>query len=312
MSSSDVEHRVRDLLQRHAAEAPTGGLLAAVRAESRRRTRRARALVAAAALVVGAVVGAVVLGTAPLRPTTGPVTVAAPATLVPPSAPATVTFPLTPGSAPADVRLDAGQPTLGLSGPVPAVVTALPLRPVPPAGAKPVQVRGVWGYTTQPAETEVAVVWQEGTGQWFELRAHRDLPVEHLVALAKTLLRTPVTAPAPFTFALVPAGYPIDNISPSAVTFCPPDVAPDGSFVGKLTVMLGAAAERSPGRPVDVAGHPGTLTEPDGGYRGLQVDLGDGRLLVIQAAEPVQLPEADLIRFAAGITVNPAATIGQG
>ena len=44
----------------------------------------------------------------------------------------------------------------------------------------------------------------------------------------------------------------------------------------------------------------------------LQVDLGDGRLLVVQSAVRAPLPEADLIRFAAGITVAPAAVPGKG
>ena len=50
---SDVEHRVRDLLQRHAADAPAGAtLLTAVRTESRRRTRRTRVLLAAVVTVL--------------------------------------------------------------------------------------------------------------------------------------------------------------------------------------------------------------------------------------------------------------------
>ena len=76
--------------------------------------------------------------------------------------------------------------------------------------------------------------------------------------------------------------------------------------------MLGVTAEQSPGRAVEVAGHSGTLTSSADGYLALQVDLGDGRLLVVQSAVRVPLPEADLIRFAAGITVTPAAIPGKG
>ncbi|WP_327006318.1 hypothetical protein OHA72_02930 [Dactylosporangium sp. NBC_01737] len=113
---SDVEHRVRDLLERHAADAPPGAtLLTAVRRESRRRTRRTRVLLAAVVTVLAGA-GA----TLPLRLATAPMTVAAPSTLSEPATPATVTFPLslpadpgtTPPPGPAEVRLAAGLPTL--------------------------------------------------------------------------------------------------------------------------------------------------------------------------------------------------------
>ena len=88
---SDVEHRrCRDLLQRHAADAPAGAtLLTAVRTESRRRTRRTRVLLAA---VVTVLVGVGV--SLPLRLATAPVTVAAPSTLSEPATPATSRSPL--------------------------------------------------------------------------------------------------------------------------------------------------------------------------------------------------------------------------
>ncbi|MET7425330.1 hypothetical protein [Dactylosporangium sp. NPDC005555] len=310
---SDVEHRVRDLLRRHAAEAPAGAtLLTTVRTESRRRARRTRAVVAAAVAVLAGI-GV----TVPLRLAAGPgtVTVAEPSALTEPSGPVTVTFPLSPAPvdgvvAAPDVRLEAGLPTLSL--PMPGGGTAtLTVRPTRPAGpvTTPVPVRGVQGFLAGTAD---AIVWQEGPEQWFELRADPAVPADHLAGFAKSLVATPVTAPAPFTFAVVPAGYAVDNISPGAVTFCPPDLPFDASFVGKITVMLGVTAERSTGRPVDVAGHPGTLTGPQDGYVVLQVDLGDGRLLVVQSAASVPLPEPDLLRFAAGITVTPAATPGRG
>ncbi len=319
---SDVEHRVRDLLQRHAAEAPAGvTLLTAVRAESRRRTRRTRVLLAAVVTVLAGAGAAL-----PLRLATAPATVAAPATLTEPAGPATVTFPLSPlpdlqSAAGAEVRLAAGLPTLSHPLPGTDITATLTLSPTRPAvfaaatGTTPVPVRGHQGQAvewTQDGEPEVSLVWQESAEQWFELRAFPRVPADRLAGYAKSLVPTPVTAPAPFSFALVPAGYTIDNISPAAVTFCPPDVAPDQSFVGKITVMLGVTGEQSPGRRVDVGGHPGTLTDPADGFFALQVDLGDGRLLVVQSAAPVPLPEADLIRFAAGITVTPAATPGQG
>jgi len=323
---SEVEHRVRDLLQRHATDAPAGAtLLTAVRTESRRRTRRTRVLLAAVVTVLAGA-GA----TLPLRLATAPMTVAAPSTLSEPVGPATVTFPLSvptdtgaaPSPGPVEVRLDAGLPTLsqplpGADG-VTATVTASPARPAVFAAATratPVTVRGHPGHAVEWAdagEPELSLVWQESAEQWFELRAFPRVPVDRLAGFAKSLVPVPVTAPAPFTFALVPDGYTIDNVSPAAVTFCPPDAAFDQSFVGKITVMLGVTGEQSAGRRVDVAGHPGTLSDPVDGVLALQVDLGDGRLLVVQSAVRVALPEPDLIRFAAGITVNPTAIPGQG
>ncbi|GAA1522475.1 hypothetical protein GCM10009827_043310 [Dactylosporangium maewongense] len=309
---SDVEQRVRDLMHRHAAEAPAGAaLLTVVRAESRRRARRTR-------VVVGAVVAvlATVGVTVPLRLAAAPVAVAAPSVLASPSGPLTVTFPLSPPPSGTDpeVRLAAGLPTL--SQPLPddaatATLTVSPTRPLA-TGTEPIMVRGVVGYTAESDDTGTSLIWQEAPGQWFELRASPAVPVDRLAGFAKGLLPQPVSVPAPFTFALVPDGYTVDNISPAAVTFCPPDVTADETFVGKLTVMLGVTGELSTGRAVDVAGRPGILTDPVDGFFSLQVDLGDGRLLVIQSATPVPLPEPDLIRFAAGITVNPNATPGQG
>jgi hypothetical protein len=322
---SDVEHRVRDLLERHATDAPAGAtLLTAVRAESRRRTRRTRVLLAAVVTVLAGLGAAL-----PLRLATAPLSVAAPSTLTEPSAPATVTFPLSlpadmaPPVDPSEVRLAAGLPTLSQQLPGPTAATALltvsPTRPpvlAAATGTEPVAIRGRTGLAVEwlaaGGPSELSLVWQEGPEQWFELRAFPRVPVGQLAGFAKSLVPVPVTAPAPFTFAVVPTGYTIDNISPAAVTFCPPDVTFDQSFEGKITVMLGVAGERSAGRQVDVAGHSGTLTEPVDGYLTLQVDLGDGRLLVVQSGVRVPLPEADLIRFAAGITVTPSATPGQG
>ncbi|GAB3869941.1 hypothetical protein ACFPIJ_15000 [Dactylosporangium cerinum] len=312
---SDVEDRVRDLLQRHATDAPPGAtLLTTVRAESRRRARRTRVLVAA---VVTVLAGTLV--TWPLRLAAAPVTVAAPSALTSPDAPATVTFPLTPpsGSAAVEVRLAAGLPTLSWLLPgtdATATLTMSPTRPALSTATRtdPVAVRGRNGLAAVVPDEGVSLVWQESAEQWFELRALPPVPVDHLAGAAKSLLPVPVTAPAPFTFTLVPAGYTIDNVNPAAVTFCPADVAFDQSFVGKITVMLGVTGERSPGRQVDVAGRPGTVTSSADGWTSLEVDLGDGRLLVVQSAVRVPLPEPDLIRFAAGITVNPTATPGRG
>ncbi|GAA3225246.1 hypothetical protein ACFO1B_49325 [Dactylosporangium siamense] len=318
---SDVEHRVRDLLQRHATDAPAGAtLLAAVRTESRRRTRRTRLLVAAVVTVLAGALAAL-----PLRLAAAPVTVAAPSALTTPDASATVTFPLSPpsgseagseaGSGAAEVRLAAGLPTLSWSLPgtdATATLTMSPTRPAMPATATPAAVRGRPGLAAVLPDDGVSLVWQESAEQWFELRAYPPVPVDHLAGTAKSLMPVPVTTPAPFTFTVVPAGYTIDNINTSAVTFCPADVPFDQSFVGKITVMLGVTGEQAPGRQVDVAGHPGTVTSSADGWTALQVDLGDGRLLVVQSAVRVPLPEPDLIRFAAGITVNPAATPGRG
>ncbi|MEV0131993.1 hypothetical protein AB0H83_26455 [Dactylosporangium sp. NPDC050688] len=238
---------------------------------------------------------------------------------------AAVTFPLSPpaegAAGPPDLRLAAGLPTLSLPMPgapgVTATLTASPSRPgvlAAATGITPLAVRGVQGAAvtwSHAGEPELSLVWQEGPGQWLELRAFPRVPAEHLAGLAKSLAAVPVTAPAPFEFTLVPAGATIDNISASAVTFCPPGTTPDESFIGKITVMLGVTADRSPGRAVDAGGRPATL-HTSGEYTALQVDLGDGRLLVVQSATAVPLPEPDLLRFAAGITVTPAATPGQG
>ena len=128
------------------------------------------------------------------------------------------------------MRLAAGSPTLSLPLPgtdAAATLTVSPTRPAVFAAAAhttPVMVRGQPGHAVEwidAGEPELSLVWQASAEQWFELRAFPRVPADRLAGFAKSLVPVPVTAPAPFMFTLVPAGYTIDNISPAAVTFCP-------------------------------------------------------------------------------------------
>ena len=163
------------------------------------------------------------------------------------------------------MRLAAGLPTLTQplpgTGGVTATVTASPARPAVLAtatGTIPVTVRGHPGH---------AVEWSERrrrarSPRWCGRRAPssgsscgRPPGCRWTAWPGSPRASCPSRSPRRRrrTFALVPDGYTIDNVSPAAVTFCPADVAFDQSFVGKITVMLGVTGEQSPGRRVDVA-----------------------------------------------------------
>ncbi|GAA2635146.1 hypothetical protein GCM10010399_79870 [Dactylosporangium fulvum] len=327
----DVEERLRDVLQRHADDAPAGlAMLAAVETESTRRRRR-RLVVAstAAAILVAAVPFTRARDATPSAVSAPPQTQQ---TLVDSTVPATVTFPFTPptsdGYSDPTVWRAAGLPTLrqqldGGDGAM-ATLTVSPTRPQLPPGTTatsgPATVRGHagtlidWTWDDVNAGPQRSLVWQEDASTWVELRTEpRAVAPDRLLAYAEALRADPLAAPAPFTFTLMPAGYTVDNITPGVVTFCPPGVPAGHAFTDKIAVMLDAVEAGSPpsGTAVRVGSRSGSLVKTAEATT-LQVRLDNGRSLVIQSGGAATLSDADLFRFAAGITPTSAAEPGRG
>ncbi|WP_238008058.1 hypothetical protein KZZ52_04950 [Dactylosporangium sp. AC04546] len=336
----EVEERLRSALRDHAEDAPAGAaMLTAVVVESGRRRRRA--VVASAAAAVTAVLAGVALSvpllspapalTVAAPPTTAPPTVTPPAVapsvagLVPAAVPGKVTFPLTAPSVAGygvpSVWRAVARPYLRQTvqeaepgGVMAFSAAAYPVRPEALGPSTATTVRGRPATVVEWSdETGVqrSLVWQEDPATWIELRTE---PVaadpDRLRAYAESLRAQPANGPVPFTFALMPAGWTVDNIMPTSVTFCPPDVLPGQGFTDKLAVMLNTTADPS-GTAVKVGTRGGWLHHQEDSTT-LEVPLGDGRSLVFQLMGRATLSDEDLVRLAAGTAVTPDAEVGNG
>jgi hypothetical protein len=326
---TEVEDRLRAALGRRAEQAPPGTtLLHQVQAtHGRRRRRRLAALtggLAAVAVAISVPVVPRIIG-----PSGSDLAVAAAApsaagvSLVPDD-PYTATFPLIPGPSLAAL----GPPAVMLVGAVPTLsyrngtftIAAPSARPFnnasEPAGSTKHPVHGQQARLTQTSDagvTRQTLTWQESATQWVQITAAPALRTDTLLRYAGGLSVGPVPLTRPYTFALVPGGFTVDNVTPTVVTFCPPGVDQDARFGGKIAVMLAAPASPAtplPGHRVDVGGRPGWLSRT--GDTLLQVPLADGDILQIQAPASDLISQADLLRFAAGIQPTAAAEVSLG
>jgi hypothetical protein len=159
---------------------------------------------------------------------------------------------------------------------------------------------------------DYVLTWTEPGGPWVGICAPETVSTVDLAEFASRLTRQPITQPGPFDFDLVPAGFIVDNITASTVTFRPPAVAASPDFVDKLVVSLDAERPGAQdGRPVKVAGRAGWLhTVEDVAM--LRVDEGDGFSLTVQVPRRLRIDEPDLLRFAAGVHVTAAASPARG
>jgi hypothetical protein len=267
---------------------------------------------------------------APSPPPSAPAAV----TLVSSTVPGSLTFPFSapsqPGYGTPRIALTAGRMTL--DQPLAEGVTAtLTLHdqppPAPTSKSKPSRttVNGrpatayEWRYSDDDPsipynDIERTLVWQPTTTGWLALHISPARDTADLVAYAERVTPTPSKAQAPFTFGLMPSGWHVDNIDSAVVTFCPPDVTPDPSYVNKLAVMLDTATEPKfapSAEEVQVAGRQAWLTTGEEGQT-LQIPLDNGTSLLLQLAPKAALPRDVLLRFAATIAVTPAAQPGHG
>ncbi|GAA2367679.1 hypothetical protein [Dactylosporangium salmoneum] len=344
MNTDDIEDRLREALRMHAAEAPPGAaMLSTVTTESARRGRRT--------LLTSVSTGAAVLvslglalpfalrsgdphdGVVAAPPAVAASPSAAPA-LVPATVPAAITFPFTPSAA-------YGAPTVMLAGGHPTALQRLkdgtaaltlldadPAAPTSKAVATQSKVQGrpatlyEWRYSDDDpgvpyTDLQRTLVWQPTPTTWLTLRMNPAPPESDLVAYADAVQPGALSSPSPFAFGLMPAGWTVDNISAAAVTFCPPGVEPDEAYDNKIAIMLDESpateppAGDVPAARVKVGERTAWLTTTSE-VQFLRVPTGDGHSLLLQVAPKASLPQDELLRFAAAITVTRAAEVSRG
>ncbi|MEV8513899.1 hypothetical protein [Dactylosporangium sp. NPDC051484] len=344
-----VEDRLREALRLHAAEAPPGGtMLTGVAAESARRGRRGRLATLSAGAAALVAIGAAV----PFALRAGPDAAPAPAVadqqpaasapvpaaaLVPAAVPTSVIFPYSPpagaGYGLPMVMLSAGRPTLVQQLPAgagPATLTLYDARPPVPtskATAAPATVHGQpailysWRWSDDDplnpdSGTRNTLVWQPASTAWLSLTVQAGSRAD-LTGYAERIRPGAIEAQAPFTFGLMPAGWTVDNISAAVVTFCPPGVRPDPTFVNKIAVQLDESPGTKPkysagsARSVQVGTRTGWLVTSSEGQV-LQVPADGGRSLLLQIGPEALLPLDALLPFAASIGVTTAAQVSHG
>jgi hypothetical protein len=274
---TDVEARLRDALAAHADHAPPPRqLLHLVRQESRRRRRRRHAgLVAALGAAVAVAVA--VTGVSVVARERGGTDMAARSAALVPGPVSYVPFPFTPPSS-------AGKPTVMLVGGEPTLQYGLNAMSVTVSDKTPTDQ----GAVVLPVRPGTSVV----------IRTTKPLPRQTLRDYVAGFEDRPLAMPAPFTFDLVPAGFTVDNATPSAVTFAPPGVAPSAGFDGKVAVLLDEGTADG--------------TEVTAEVVILHRSVGDGHTITVQVPASVALTGADLARFAAGIRPTGSAAVGHG
>jgi hypothetical protein len=117
-----------------------------------------------------------------------------------------------------------------------------------------------------------------------------------------------------FTVAKVPEGFVLQGANEYSLDIAKPD---DHSSIddyrGKLVVMLQSrdATGTPTGKHVEVNGRPGTISTYDPTAK--QLYYSDGTHdIVVQAPPELGLSDAELVEFAAGVTVTTEAVAGVG
>ncbi len=327
----NLENDLRTLLADEAESAPTEvQLLTAVKQRSRHKAIARRAgVVGLVAITVGAIavaVPAVLSGSAQHSRQLGVSSSASPPSRLSSTAPATlqlepvanqptVTFPYHPTFVPAgfppatvirtqsDFLLHARQLDnsklirVGVDATKPSLADAPNL-----AGAKlqPVTVRGHTGSIATGGGPNPArlLFWPEKPGLWLDIYSV-GVSRSDLLRYAEGLRQGTLKNTEAFRYALLPPSLVIHESLHYNTTFSPADAPPDADPIGGLVVTLDNPTPPT-GTRVQVGNHTGYLNTADGG-RELLVDLGQHAILSVTFAG---LSDADLIRFAAGVTVD--------
>ncbi|MEH1124247.1 hypothetical protein [Micromonospora sp. CPCC 206061] len=311
----EIEDLVRSTLVRRSGEVtPHADLAERVRHRSRRARRRTQSVVAAAVAAAAVLLAAPALAGL-LRPSAGTEPAAKPALAVEP-------FPLLPrlalgGYGPPVAEIEKGRPVLRQSSAdgrwVAVSVTSTPPSDPdePPTSSRQHEVRGRAGTLT--FGTTRTLTWQEGDGRWVRIQADSRVEVGILTAYAEGLdAAGSVPVRVPFHFDVVPDGLVLDNVTTAVMTFRPPDVPASTAFSDKLVVSL-SPVEQMPttGESATVGGRSVRITRGDLAIT-VHADLGDGRMVDIQAAARTGLDEAWLTAFAAGVHPTADAAVSAG
>ncbi|MCW6010768.1 hypothetical protein K1W54_40395 [Micromonospora sp. CPCC 205371] len=311
----EIEDLLRSTLVRRSDEVTPGADLAdRVRRRSRRARRRTQSVVAAA-----------VAAAAPLLAPPAPAGFLRPSADAEPAAepsPAIQPFPFLPRLAPVGfgapvAEIEAGHPVLRQTS-ADGRWLAVSVTPKPPAGpGEPAktwrqhEVRGRSGTLT--VGTTTALTWQEQQGRWVRVEADARVEVSLLTAYAEGLDGAgSVPVRVPFDLDVTPKGLVLDTVTRAVMVYRPPDVPATADFVDKLVVSLSPVKQfPSTGRPATVGQRSMRISVSDLATM-VYVDLGDGRMLEIQAPARTGLDEEWLIAFAAGVYPTADATVSKG
>jgi hypothetical protein len=311
----EIEDLVRSTLVRRSDEiTPYADLADRVRRRSRRARRRTQSVVAAAVAAAAVLLAAPALAGL-FRPSVGAEPAAEPAPAVEP-------FPFLPRLALAGygapvAEIEAGHPVLRQTGAdgrwlsVSVTSTRPPDTDGPPASAKRYEVRGRPGTLT--LGTDRTLTWQEKDGRWVRIQADSRVEDGLLIAYADGFDASgSVPVRVPFDLDLAPDGLVLDTVTAAVMVFRPPDVPASADFRDKLVVSL-SPAEQMPttGRAVTAGQRPARISWGEEATA-VHADLGDGRILEIQAAARTGLDEAWLTAFAAGVHPTADAKVSAG
>jgi hypothetical protein len=165
------------------------------------------------------------------------------------------------------------------------------------AKLNPVTVRGHAGKLASRGGRQF-LFWQEKPGEWlgiFSVGVTRGGLLQYAEGLQHRTLKNTEA----LRYSLLPPGLVIHESLHYNATFSPAGAPPDADPIGGAMVMLNDSAPHT-GTRVKVGTHTGHLSTTDGS-RQLVVDLGNHTTLTVGFGG---LDDADLIRFAAGITVD--------
>ncbi|HEX2893278.1 MAG TPA: hypothetical protein VHO29_04660 [Marmoricola sp.] len=117
-----------------------------------------------------------------------------------------------------------------------------------------------------------------------------------------------------FTVAKVPEGFVLQGANAYSLDIAPRENTTSlDDYRGKLVVMLQSkdATGVPAGKQVEVNGHPGTISTVDPTAKQLYYSDGTHQI-VVQSPPEIGLTDAELVEFAAGVTVTAQATAGVG
>jgi hypothetical protein len=175
------------------------------------------------------------------------------------------------------------------------------------------QVRGVEATVITPSDKGPGpyLSWTEPDGTPMYLAA-RNIPIEKLIAYANGLTRGETPAQVPFTFKLLPQGLELDNINGGSMVFKAAGQPSSADYLYKLGFFYNAdGGEGAASWPLKVGSNRAQWS-PVSDSRLLMVSQPNGYVIQIQVPENLKISDDDVLRMAAGVTVNETAKAGRG
>jgi hypothetical protein len=318
-----TENELPNVLNQHANDAPGAeGLLAAVHARSRRKTRRRTTASALATAAVFTAAGGVVAYTG-MPGARGPVVLtwqnASSSFLVP--ADLRPSFPVAPDYLPPGLeaeprlsaergshtasweRLQSGQdgPLSGLSA---TVSTTEPDRDDRTASTS-VDIGGRTA-ALRRYEALTAITWQRAPGQWVHVNGSAPVTEAQTLAFARSLRDEPIRQEAAFELDVAPEGHVLAAHHSSGLTLGPSNGTPtpqDDARAINVAVRRASDATDGHGTAVRIRDRSGWLDEANGRFH-LVLRMEDDLRLDVNTPATGEWDREELARFVNGITYS--------